>query len=69
MAEVTLNQSDFDGELREQLFDDCVSLYCGFVLNLTDDDRSYLDWIGDRYEITTWQCTHAHILWVDQIHF
>ena len=53
MAEVTLNQSDFDGELREQLFDDCVSLYCGFVLNLTDDDRSYLDWIGDRYAVTT----------------
>lgn len=53
MAEVTLNQSDFNGELREQLFDDCCSLYCGFVLNLTDDDRSYLDWIGDRYEVTT----------------
>ena len=52
MAEVILNQSDFDGENREQLFDDCCSLYCGFILNLTDDDRSYLDWIGDRYEVT-----------------
>ena len=53
MPEVTLRQSDFDGENREQLFDDCVSLYEGFTLELTDDDRSYLDWIGDRYAVTT----------------
>jgi len=53
MPEVTLKQSDFDGDNREQLFDDCVSLYCGFALELTDADRSYLDWIGDRYEVTT----------------
>jgi len=52
MAEVILSQSDFEGENREQLFDDCCSLYCGFILNLTDDDKSYLDWIGDRYEVT-----------------
>ena len=53
MPEATLRQSDFDGENREQLFDDCVSLYEGFALELTDADRSYLDWIGDRYEVTT----------------
>lgn len=52
MTEVTLRQSDFDGENREQLFDDCVSLYEGFALELTDDERTYLDWIGDRYEVT-----------------